>query len=98
MSTAKAQKRLHKAFDRLESAARALKDRAQGDGAGAGSDPGSDPGSDNAALDALRAERDRLAGELETMRKDHAALEQVTETASTRIDAAVARLKSTLGA
>ena len=94
MSTAKAQKRLHKAFDRLESAARALKDRAQGDGAGAGSDPGSD----NAALDALRAERDRLAGELETMRKDHAALEQVTETASTRIDAAVARLKSTLGA
>ena len=86
MSTAKAQKRLQKAFDRLEAAARGLKDRAQGDGSADG------------ALEALRADRDRLAGELETMRKDHAALAQVTEAASARIDAAVTRLKSTLGA
>ncbi len=86
MSTSKAQKRLQKAFDRLEAAARGLKDRAQGDGSGDGE------------FEALRAECDRLAGELETMRKDHAALEQVTETASARIDAAVTRLKSTLGA
>lgn len=86
MSTAKAQKRLHKAFDRLEAAARGLKDRAQGDG------------SDGAALEGLRAECDRLNGEIETMRRDHAALEQVTEAASARIDAAVIRLKSTLGA
>ena len=90
MSTAKAQKRLQKAFDRLEAAARGLKDRAQGDG--------SDAGSDDGALEALRADCDRLAGELEAMRKNHAALEQVTETASARIDAAVTRLKSTLGA
>lgn len=90
MSTAKAQKRLHKAFDRLEAAARGLKDRAQGDGSGAGSD--------DAALEGLRAECDRLNGEIETMRRDHAALEQVTEAASARIDAAVIRLKSTLGA
>ena len=34
MSTAKAQERLQAAFDRLEAAARALKDRAQGDAAG----------------------------------------------------------------
>ncbi len=33
MSTAKAQERLQAAFDRLEAAARALKDNAQGDGA-----------------------------------------------------------------
>ena len=32
MSTAKAQERLQAAFDRLEAAARALKDSAQGDG------------------------------------------------------------------
>jgi hypothetical protein len=32
MSTAKAQERLQAAFDRLEAAARALKDNAQGDG------------------------------------------------------------------
>ena len=94
MSTAKAQERLRKAFDRLEAAAQGLKDRAQGDG----SDAGSDDGSDDGGLEALRVERDRLAGELETMRKDHAALEQVTEAASSRIDAAVTRLKSTLGA
>ncbi len=90
MYTGKAQERLQKAFDRLEAAARSLKDRAQGGG--------SDARSDNGELEALRAECDRLAGELETMRKDHAALEQVTETASARIDAAVIRLKSTLGA
>ncbi len=94
MSTAKAQKRLRKAFDRLEAAARGLKDRAQGDG----SDAGSDAGSDDGEFEALRVECDRLAGEIETMRKHHAALEQVTETASARIDAAVTRLKSTLGA
>ena len=90
MSTAKAQERLQKAFDRLEAAAQGLKDRAQGDGLDAASDDG--------GLEALRVECDRLAGELETMRKDHAALEQVTEAASSRIDAAVTRLKSTLGA
>lgn len=33
MSTAKTQERLQAAFDRLEAAARALKDNAQGDGA-----------------------------------------------------------------
>ena len=86
MSTAKAQERLQKAFDRLEAAARSLKDRAQGGGSADGK------------LEALRADCDRLAGELETMRKDHAALAQVTEAASARIDAAVTRLKSTLGA
>ena len=90
MSTAKAQERLQKAFDRLEAAAQGLKDRAQGDGSGAALDGGK--------LEALRAECDRLAGELETMRQGHAALERITEAASSRIDAAVTRLKSTLGA
>lgn len=89
MSTAKAQERLQKAFDRLEAAAQGLKDRAQGDG--------SDAASDDGKLEALRVECDRLAGELETMRQGHAALEQITEAASSRIDAAVTRLKSTLG-
>ncbi len=94
MSTAKAQERLRKAFDRLETAAQSLKDRAQGDGSAAGPDAKSDDGE----LEALRVECDRLAGELETVRQGHAALEQVTEAASSRIDAAVIRLKSTLGA
>ncbi len=77
MSTAKAQKRLQLAFDRLEAAARRLKDRDQGDADA------------SAALAAVGAELDKT-------RSDYAALEAKADAASTRIDAAVVRLKAVL--
>jgi peptidoglycan hydrolase CwlO-like protein len=73
MSTTKAQERLQAAFDRLEAAARALKDSAQGDD----------------KVETLQAELDKA-------RADNAALAKVTDSASSRIDAAAVRLRSVL--
>ena len=77
MTTAEAQKKLQRAFDRLDAAARRLEERADGGAA-------------------LRAERDRLGADLAKLRGDHAELEQTSESASTRLDAAIGRLAGTL--
>ena len=77
MSPTQAQQKLESALDRLEAAARRLKEQAA---AGGGS-----PGDEH-----------QLSADLEKMRSDYAALEQVTETATVRLDAAIARLKTTL--
>jgi len=77
MSPTEAQKKLEAALDRLESAARSLKEQAAAGGA------------------PLR-DQQQLAADLEKMRNDYAALEQVTETATDRLDAAIARLKTAL--
>lgn len=77
MSTAKAQKRLQLAFERLEAAARRVKDRSHQEAAS------------SSALSEVRAE-------LAQLRKDYEALEQKTAGASSRIDAAVVRLKAVL--
>lgn len=77
MSPTEAQKKLEAALDRLESAARSLKEQAATGGAPLG-------------------DQQQLAADLEKMRNDYAALEQVTETATDRLDAAIARLKTAL--
>ena len=41
-------------------------------------------------------DQQQLTADLEKMRNDYAALEQVTETATGRLDAAIARLKTAL--
>ncbi len=46
--------------------------------------------------EALRAERDRLSADLAKLRSDHAELEQVSESATTRLDAAIGRLAGAL--
>ena len=43
-------------------------------------------------------DQQKLTTDLEKMRNDYAALEQVTETATDRLDAAIARLKTALEA
>ncbi len=77
MSPTQAQQKLESALDRLEAAARRLREQAA-----AGSAP---PGDEQ-----------QLSADLEKMRGDYAVLEQVTETATARLDAAIARLKTTL--
>ncbi len=77
MSPTEAQKKLEAALDRLEAAARSLKEQAAAGGAPLG-------------------DQQQLAADLEKMRNDYAALEQVTETATDRLDAAIARLKTAL--
>ncbi len=46
--------------------------------------------------EALRAERDRLSANLAKLRSDHAELEQIAESASTRLDTAIGRLAGAL--
>ena len=75
MTTAEAQQRLQRAFDRLETAARKLADRAA----------------------SAPVENDEAASaEMAKLRQDYAALERVTESASARLDAAIARLSGAL--
>ena len=82
MTTAEAQQRLQRAFDRLETAARRLADRAAAAPAPVENDP---VGNDEAA-----------SAEMAKLRQDYAALERVTESASARLDAAIARLSGAL--
>ena len=77
MSPTQAQQKLEAALDRLEAAARRLKEQAAAGGAPQG-------------------DQQQLSADLEKMRNDYAALEQVTETATDRLDAAIARLKTAL--
>ena len=49
-----------------------------------------------AAGGAPPADQAKLGADLEKMRNDYAALEQVTQTATDRLDAAIARLKTAL--
>jgi seryl-tRNA synthetase len=77
MSPIQAQQKLEAALDRLEAAARRLKEQAAAGGAPQG-------------------DQQQLSADLEKMRNDYAALEQVTETATDRLDAAIARLKTAL--
>ena len=77
MSPTEAQQKLETALDRLEAAARRLKEQA----AAGGAPPG---------------DQQQLTADLEKMRNDYAALEQVTETATNRLDTAIARLRTVL--
>ncbi len=77
MSPTEAQQKLEAALDRLEAAARRLKEQAAAGGAPQG-------------------DQQQLSADLEKMRNDYAALEQVTETATARLDTAIARLRSVL--
>ena len=77
MSPIQAQQKLEAALDRLEAAARRLKEQAAAGGAPQGN-------------------QQQLSADLEKIRNDYAALEQVTETATGRLDAAIARLKTVL--
>ena len=77
MSPTEAQQKLEAALDRLEAAARRLKEQA----AAGGPPPG---------------DQQQLTADLEKMRNDYAALEQVTETATNRLDTAIARLRTVL--
>ena len=77
MSPRQAQQKLESALDRLEAAARRLREQADAGSASPG-------------------DEQQLNADLEKMRGDYAALEQVTETATARLDAAIARLKTTL--
>ena len=77
MSPIQAQQKLEAALDRLEAAARRLKEQAAAGGAPQG-------------------DQQQLSADLEKIRNDYAALEQVTETATGRLDAAIARLKTVL--
>ena len=77
MSPIQAQQKLEAALDRLEAAARRLKEQAAAGGAPQG-------------------DQQQLSADLEKMRNDYAALEQVTETATDRLDVAIARLKTAL--
>ncbi len=77
MSPTEAQQKLETALDRLEAAARRLKEQA-------------------AAGGALQGDQQQLTADLEKMRNDYAALEQVTETATNRLDTAIARLRTVL--
>ncbi len=77
MSPTQAQQKLEAALDRLEAAARRLKEQAAAGGAPQG-------------------DQQQLSADLEKMRNDYAALERVTETATDRLDAAIARLKTAL--
>ena len=77
MSPIQAQQKLEAALDRLEAAARRLKEQAAAGGAPQG-------------------DQQQLSADLEKIRNDYAALGQVTETATGRLDAAIARLKTVL--
>ena len=77
MSPTEAQQKLEAALDRLEAAARRLKEQAAAGGAPQG-------------------DQQQLSADLEKIRNDYAALEQVTETAMGRLDAAIAHLKTVL--
>ncbi len=77
MSPTEAQQKLEAALDRLEAAARRLKEQATAGGAPQG-------------------DQQQLSADLEKIRNDYAALEQVTETATGRLDAAIAHLKTVL--
>ncbi len=77
MSPTQAQQKLEAALDRLEAAARRLKEQAAAGGAPQG-------------------DQQQLSANFEKMRNDYAALEQVTDTATGRLDAAIARLKTVL--
>ncbi len=77
MSPTEAQQKLEAALDRLEAAARRLKEQAAAGGAPQG-------------------DQQQLTADLEKMRNDYAALEQVTETATNRLDTAIARLRTVL--
>ena len=77
MSPTEAQQKLEAALDRLEAAARRLKEQAAAGGAPQG-------------------DQQQLSADLEKIRNDYAALEQVTETATGRLDAAIADLKTVL--
>ncbi len=77
MSPTQAQQKLEAALDRLEAAARRLKEQAAAGGAPQG-------------------DQQQLTADLEKMRNDYAALEQVTETATVRLDAAIAHLRTAL--
>jgi hypothetical protein len=77
MSPTQAQKKLEAALDRLEAAARRLKEQA-------------------VAGDAPPGDQPQLTADLEKLRNDYAALEQVTETATGRLDTAIARLRTVL--
>ena len=77
MSPTEAQQKLEAALDRLEAAARRLKEQAAAGGAPQG-------------------DQQQLSANFEKMRNDYAALEQVTDTATGRLDAAIARLKTVL--
>ncbi len=77
MSPTQAQQKLEAALDRLEAAARRLKEQAAAGGAPQG-------------------DRQQLTADLEKMRNDYAALERVTETATDRLDAAIAHLRTAL--
>ena len=84
MTTADAQIRLQAALDRLESAARALNERA---GAANGAE---------AEIAALKDDCERLRAELEVVRRERAALAEINETASRRLDSAIVRLKGAM--
>lgn len=77
MSPTDAQQKLEAALDRLEAAARRLKEQAAAGGAPQG-------------------DQQQLSADLEKMRNDYAALERVTETATGRLDAAIAHLRTAL--
>ena len=47
-------------------------------------------------LQSLKAQCDRLRGELESIRKEYASLKQLTDTVSGRLDKAVGELQSVL--
>lgn len=49
------------------------------------------------ALEQLQAERDNLAAELEAVRADAAALEEVTDDVAGRLDGAIEGIKEVLG-
>ena len=78
--SAKTQKRLHKALDRLEAAAHKLAKRAATGATGATGAP----------------RGDRQRADYQKLREDYAALERVTETATARLDNTIARLKGAL--
>lgn len=85
MSTEEAHRRLQAALDRLEAAARRLADRRP---------PAADA---DAEIAALRDERDRLSAALDKTEADRARLERTSRAASDRLEAAAARLKTTIG-
>ncbi len=76
----KARDRLDKAIDRLEAAAANLPAASNGD----------------ADIEALRAERDRLAATLDDMQRKHADLHTASEAVSMRLDSAIGRMRSVL--
>lgn len=87
--------RLEVALETLESAAeyRLSLPVAEADDEGASAESLAET---EAALEALRAERDQLAVELAQVRADAAALEQVTDDVAGRLDGAIEGIKEVL--